>query len=68
MLKTQEKFYLSDVSFKYSQLGFNTNMVASVLENIVYSKYVVTLDDFAAGNVDGIKIVHLKDFLLAMMW
>ncbi len=36
VLKTQEKFYLSDVSFKYSQLGFNTKMIASVLENIVY--------------------------------
>lgn len=125
VLKTREKFYLLDVSFKYSQLGFNTKMVASVLENIVYlelrrhgyevyvgklgeleidfvaerhgeklyvqvcrnlpeddareignlksiqdnySKYVVTLDDFAAGNVDSIKIVHLKGFLLAMMW
>ncbi|MBQ7167208.1 MAG: ATP-binding protein [Treponema sp.] len=125
VLKTQEKFYLSDVSFKYSQLGFNTKMVASVLENIVYlelrrhgyevyvgkfgeqeidfvaerhgeklyvqvcrnlpeddareienlkaiqdnyPKYVVTLDDLATGNVDGIKIVHLKDFLLGKLW
>ena len=30
-----------------------------------YPKYVVTLDALAAGNIDGIKIVHLKDFLLA---
>lgn len=29
-----------------------------------YPKIVVTLDDYACGNVDGIKIVHLADFLL----
>ncbi len=28
-----------------------------------YPKYIVTLDDLATGNVDGIKIVHLADFL-----
>lgn len=122
VLKTQEKFYLSDVSFKYSQLGFNQKAVAAVLENIVYlelrrrgyevyigklgdreidfvatlrnervyvqvcrtlpddsdrklgnlraikdsyPKYVVTLDELVAGTDDsGIRIVHLKDFLL----
>ncbi len=29
-----------------------------------YPKYVVTLDEFAAGNINGVKIVHLADFLL----
>lgn len=29
-----------------------------------YPKYVVTLDEFAAGNSNGIKIVYLVDFLL----
>lgn len=29
-----------------------------------YPKYVVTLDELAAGNINGIKIVHLTDFLL----
>ncbi len=29
-----------------------------------YPKFIVTTDEFAAGNVDGIKIVHLADFLL----
>ena len=28
-----------------------------------YPKYVVTLDELAAGNINGIKIVHLADFL-----
>lgn len=29
-----------------------------------YPKYVVTLDELAAGNINGVKIVHLADFLL----
>ncbi len=29
-----------------------------------YPKYVVTLDDLATGNINGVKIVHLADFLL----
>jgi len=29
-----------------------------------YPKYVVTLDEFAIGNVSGVKIIHLADFLL----
>lgn len=29
-----------------------------------YPKYVVTLDELAGGNVNGVKIVHLADFLL----
>lgn len=39
------------------------------LENLLeirdhYPKYVVTLDEMAAGNVNGVQIVHLADFLL----
>lgn len=121
VLQTQEKYYLSDVAFKYSQFGFNGKMVAAVMENIVflelkrrgydvsigkngtkeidfvaakrdekiyvqvcrtipedskrefenlaeikdnYPKYVVSLDTFAGGNENGIKSVHLADFLL----
>lgn len=30
-----------------------------------YSKYVVTLDELATGNINGVKIVHLVDFLLS---
>ncbi len=40
--------------------------VANLLEiRDQYPKYVVTLDELAAGNIDGVKIVHLADFLLA---
>lgn len=121
VLKTQEKYYLSDISLKYSLLGFNPKYIASVLENIVYlelkrrnfvvyigkfhdkeidfvatkqdekiyiqvcrtlpedseretenlksikdnyPKYIVVLDDSVCGNIDGIKIIHIRDFLL----
>ena len=36
ILKTQEKFYLADVSLRYSVLGYTVDSVASSLENIVY--------------------------------
>lgn len=39
--------------------------VANLLEiEDHYPKYVVTLDELAAGNINGVKIVHLADFLL----
>ena len=121
VLKTQEKYYLSDISLKYSQLGYSPKAVSSVLENLVYlelrrrgysvfigkladkeidfiatrqdekvyvqvcrtlpedsdreldnlklirdnyPKYVVTMDSSVCGNEDGIKVVHIKDFLI----
>ena len=125
VLKTQEKYYLADVSLKYSLLGYDRKMLDGALENIVYlellrrgyevfigknetkeidfvatrqgeriyvqvcvrlpensdrevgnlmelrdhyPKYVVTLDTLATGNENGIRIVHLTDFLLDEKW
>ena len=125
ILKTQEKYYLADMSLKYALLGYNRKMLDGALENIVflelkrrgydvyigksgakeidfvairrderlyvqvcvqlpadsdrevgnlmeirdhYPKYVVTLDDMAVGIENGIKIVHLSDFLLSDQW
>lgn len=124
ILKTQEKFYLADISLRYAVLGYTINSVASSLENIVYlelkrrgydvcigkykdkeidfvatkqnekiyvqvtqeiksektqkreyeqlleikdnyPKYVVLTDDFAGGNYQGIKTMHITDFLLS---
>lgn len=36
VLKTQEKYYLSDISLKYSQMGFDRKMLSAVFENVVY--------------------------------
>ena len=33
-----------------------------------YPKYVVTMDDLAGGNIDGVRIVHLADFLLSAQY
>ena len=33
-----------------------------------YPKYVVTMDYAVCGNDDGIRIVHIKDFLLMEEW
>lgn len=125
VLKTQEKFYLSDISIKYSQFGYNTKGIAASLENIVYlelrrrgyqvyvgkdadkeidfvairrdekmyiqvcrelpadsdreianlleikdhyPKYVVCMDRLAMGNENGVKLVHIADFLLQDNW
>jgi len=35
ILKTQEKFYLADVAFRFAVLGYGEDAVASSLENIV---------------------------------
>ena len=124
VLKTQEKFYLADTALRYSVLGYDSDTVASSLENIVYlelcrrgytvnigktadgeidfvanrqnekiyvqvtqeinsektekreygrlldirdnyPKYVLRTDDFAGGNYEGIKTMHVADFLLS---
>ena len=40
--------------------------VANLLEiKDHYPKYVVMLDELAAGNINGVRIVHLVDFLLS---
>lgn len=36
LLKTQEKYYLSDISIKYSQMGFDRKMLSGVFENVVF--------------------------------
>lgn len=41
---------------------------SSILLVKEYPKYVVSLNDMDAGIENGIKIVHLQDFLLAEMW
>ncbi len=125
VLKTQEKYYLSDVAIKYSQMGFNPKMISAILENIVYlelrrrgydvyigkngtkeidfvgikqnekiyiqvcrqipensdrelqnlleirdnhPKYIVAMDDMAGGNCEGVKYIHIADFLLNKNW
>ncbi|MDR2474861.1 MAG: DUF4143 domain-containing protein, partial [Bacteroidales bacterium] len=36
ILKTQEKFYLGDISLLYATMGYRDRMIAGILENIVF--------------------------------
>ncbi|MBE6507128.1 MAG: ATP-binding protein [Methanocorpusculum parvum] len=127
VLKTLEKYYVSDISLISAALGFRDTKISGMLENIVYlelisrdyhvyigksgereidfvaekngeriyiqvarailsdetrerefapllavhnhyPKYVVTMDELAGGTVDGIRHVHIADFLLMDSW
>ena len=57
ILKTQEKFYLADTSLRYSVLGYNSDTVASSLENVVYLElcrrgYDVQIGKTPDGEID----------------
>ena len=127
VLKTMEKYYVSDISLISAALGFKDTKISGMLENIVYlelisrdyrvyigksgekeidfiaekngdriyiqvarailsdetrerefapllaihnhyPKYVVTMDELAGGTVDGVRHVHIADFLLMDSW
>ena len=122
ILKTQEKFYVSDISIIYALMGYRDRMISGVLENIVYlelkrrgfqvyvgkleqteidfiaekrnekiyvqvtyklehtatvdrefgnllaipdhyPKYVVSMDEFWKDTIEGVKHMHIVDFL-----
>ena len=57
LLKTQEKFYLADSSFKYSVLGYRDESVAAMLENVVFLEllrrdYDVNIGKTQNGEID----------------
>lgn len=57
LLKTQEKFYLADTSMRYAVLGYNTDSVATSLENVVYLElrrrgYVPQIGKTPDGEID----------------
>ena len=57
ILKTQEKFYLADTALRYSVLGYNSDSVASSLENVVYLElcrrgYAVHIGKTDGGEID----------------
>ena len=125
ILKTQEKYYVADISLVYATMGFRDRMIGGILENLVFLelkrrgyhvfvgksdtkeidfvaekqnekmyiqvaykleseqtierefspllaiddhflKYVVTTDNFFKDNIEGVKHLHIKDFLELM--
>ena len=49
VLKTQEKYYLSDISLKYAVFGFDRKMLSAVFENIVFLEMKRRGDDVYIG-------------------
>ena len=57
LLKTQEKFYLSDVSLLYAVLGYADQKISGILENIVFlelkrRRYNVYIGKLGAKEID----------------
>jgi predicted AAA+ superfamily ATPase len=50
-LKTQEKFYLADTAFRYSVLGYTSDSVAAMLENVVYLELLRRGYDVCIGKI-----------------
>ena len=57
ILKTQEKFYVADPAMRYSVLGYTSDSVAAMLENVVYLDllrrgYEVNIGQVPGGEID----------------
>jgi predicted AAA+ superfamily ATPase len=57
ILKTQEKFYLSDISLLYATMGYKDRNIAGILENIVFLElkrrgYKVCVGKFNTKEID----------------
>ncbi|MCL2602949.1 MAG: ATP-binding protein [Defluviitaleaceae bacterium] len=61
LLKTQEKFYVSDAALRYSVLGYSPDSIAAMLENIVYLELLRRGYDVYIGKVGNAEI----DFVAA---
>jgi predicted AAA+ superfamily ATPase len=53
ILKTQEKFFVCDPAIRYSVLGYTSDSVAAMLENIVYLELLRRGYDVCIGEVPG---------------
>lgn len=60
--KRDEKIYIQVCRQIPEQSDREISNLLDIKDN--YPKYVVTLDEFTLGNINGIKIIHLTDFLL----
>lgn len=57
ILKTQEKYYVSDPAFRYSVLGYTPDSISPMLENVVYLEllrrgYLVYVGKLGAAEID----------------
>lgn len=56
ILKTQEKFYLTDTALRYSVMGYDSDTVANMLENVVYLELRVRGYDVYVGKLDNTEV------------
>lgn len=56
ILKTQEKFYLADSALRYSVLGYSTDSVAAMLENVIYLELIRRGYEVYVGKLDNSEI------------
>ena len=52
ILKTQEKFYLADPALRYSVLGYSSDSVAAMLENVIYLELLRRGYEVYVGKLD----------------
>ncbi|MDD3078903.1 MAG: ATP-binding protein [Paludibacter sp.] len=56
ILKTQEKFYISDVSIIYALMGYRDRMISEILENIVFLELKRRGYNIYVGKLDNVEI------------
>jgi len=61
ILKTQEKFYLADTAFRYSVLGYTSDSIAAMLENVVYLELLRRGYDVYVGKSRNAEIDFVAD-------
>ncbi len=61
LLKTQEKFYLSDVGLLYATMGFKNRNISGVLENIVFLELKRRGYQVCVGKIDNKEIDFIAE-------
>lgn len=56
ILKTQEKYYLSDPALRYCVVGYNADSAAAMLENVVYLELLRRGYDVCVGKLEGYEV------------
>ncbi len=73
ILKTQEKFYISDISLLYATMGYRDRMISGVLENIVFLElkrrgYVVYIGKIDNKEIDFIAEKQGSKIYVQVAW
>jgi predicted AAA+ superfamily ATPase len=72
ILKTQQKFYLSDPAFRYSVLGYTPDSVAAMLENLICLEllrrgYEVSIGKIETAEIDFVAVKQEKKLYIQVM-